>query len=379
MTMISRVIGMTLLASLAMSTLVFAASQNADELSESAATVSESSSEDREDKAELPEVSVTGSLLRSSDMENASPVSTISSEDIDAAGFKTVRDILITASQATGQVDTEMDMVGSTPNGQFVNLRGLGPQYTLVLLNGKRMADYPQAYGFRSTAVSLNSVPVAAIDRIEILSGGASAIYGSDAVAGVINIITKSDYDSHDLRLRAGTATRGGGNSYTLEFSGGKWESNWSTTYALQYQKNDPVMAYQRDFMSSTFRNPAFRDDPSRAPATTAVALVQVDDDGNETYMWPGADGNLSPSTAALNHACSSTNPGYIAYRELADDDQINRCGDPDYNAQRTISNGVDQISGMVSGSYQISPDIEAYYTATASISDDTAYNTTMY
>src|SRR5699024_8631977 len=96
--------------------------------SDSSAGVSKDSSEEREDRVARPEdtITVTGSLIRGSGAEKASPVTSITSEDIEGAGFKTVSDILMTASQSTGHVDTEMDMVGSTPNGQFVNLRGLG-------------------------------------------------------------------------------------------------------------------------------------------------------------------------------------------------------------------------------------------------------------
>lgn len=332
-----------------------------------------------DDTTRLEGVTVTGSNLSRSEVETASPVVTISSDDIKAEGFTTVEDILMTAAQSTGNVDTELDMTGSTPNGKFVNLRGLGPQYTLVLLNGKRMADYPQAYDFRSTAVSLSSIPVGAIDRIEILSGGASAIYGSDAVAGVINIITKSNYDGNELHLRGGTTTRGGGQSYTLQFTGGKTEDKWNVTYAFQYQRKKPIMAFQRDFMDTTYNNPAFRDDPSKAPASEAVRLVQVEDDGTESYLWPDKNGNLVNSTNAMRYACNHTNPNYRLYRSSKDMSTVDRCGDVSYAAQRTIRNGKNQLSGLISGNYSISDETKAYYTIMASRSKDSANNTTMF
>lgn len=354
----------------------FGISQTTDDIQSSESGQEKTSADDT---TELDAVTVTGSHLSRTEVETASPVVRISAEDIKAEGFSTVEDILITAAQATGNVDTEMDMTGSTPNGKFVNLRGLGPQYTLVLLNGKRMADYPQAYDFRSTAVSLSSIPVGAIDRIEILSGGASAIYGSDAVAGVINIITKSDYNDHELHLRGGTTTRGGGNAYTVQFSGGKSVDDWNVTYALQYQRRMPVMAYQRGFMDTTYKNPEFRDDPSRAPASLAARLVQVDGDGTEHYLWPDAQGNLSGSLGALRHACRNLSPDYVLYRSSVDVSRVDRCGDVSYQAQRTIQNGSNQLSGLMSGRYRFSNDVQAYYTAMASRSKDTAYNTTMF
>ena len=106
----------------------------------------------------------------------------------------------------------------------------MGPGYTLVLINGRRMADYPLSYRGSSNAVSTSSIPAGAVERIEVLSGGASAIYGSDAVAGVVNIITKEHYEGDQIRLKAGTTQQGGGDNVTFQWTGGRSGEKWSAT-----------------------------------------------------------------------------------------------------------------------------------------------------
>src|SRR3546814_626173 len=172
-------------------------------------------------------------------------------EDLEQPGFSTVYDALNTLTQFTGSIQNELTQNGFTPNASFLNLRGLGPGYQLILINGRRAADYPLPYNSQSNAVNLNAIPAAAIERIEILSGGASAIYGSDAVAGVVNIIMKSNYEGDLITLRGGTTTRGGGDTGRAQWVGGKAGSNWSLTYAFEYLAREEIYASQRPCLAS--------------------------------------------------------------------------------------------------------------------------------
>ncbi|MBM7093443.1 TonB-dependent receptor plug domain-containing protein, partial [Streptomyces sp. S12] len=142
------------------------------------------------------------------------------------------------------------------PNGSPVNLRGLGPGRTLLLINGRRAADYPFPYNGQSNFQNFGNIPSAAVDRIEILSGGASAIYGSDAVAGVINVVLKTNFNGDKLTVRGGTTTTGGGDFGDVQWVGGRSGDNWSVTYALEYFADEPVWAFQRSFMDSADDNP---------------------------------------------------------------------------------------------------------------------------
>ena len=143
----------------------------------------------------LDKVTVTGSRIKRSQVEGPAPVTVITAADIERQGFATVFDALNSLTQNTASIQNELNQNGFTPNASFLNLRGLGPGYQLVLINGRRAADYPLPYNSQSNAVNLANIPAAALERVEVLTGGASAIYGSDAVAGVVNLIMKTNFE----------------------------------------------------------------------------------------------------------------------------------------------------------------------------------------
>lgn len=209
----------------------------------------------------LDKVTVTGSRIKRVDIEGPTPVTVVTAEDIQAQGFNTVYEALNTLTQNDiGRLQNELTAGSFTQGAQFVSLRGLSPSYQLVLINGRRVADYPHPYNGQSNAINVGSIPAAAVERIEVLTGGASAIYGSDAVAGVINIILKTNYEGDLVTLRGGTTTEGGGDSGRVQWVGGKTGERWGVNYAFEYLHRDTIWASQRDFMDS------YRDDPSVDP-----------------------------------------------------------------------------------------------------------------
>jgi len=160
-----------------------------------------------EETAKVERIEVTGSRIQRQDMETASPVTVIDAAAIKAEGFTSVDQML--------QVQTSMAgaAVGSTTNNGAdgvaqVDLRGMGSQRTLVLLNGRRMVNSGSG---ADSSVDLNSIPVAMIARVEILKDGASAVYGSDAIAGVVNIITKKDFEGFQLDFNGSGTDKGDG------------------------------------------------------------------------------------------------------------------------------------------------------------------------
>ncbi len=160
--------------------------------------------------AQLERITITGSSIKRVESETALPVSVITRDQIVKSGATNVEDILrrIGANSAL-QSDTTQ---GAGYAQSFANLRGLGPNSTLVLLNGRRMANFAFGSIGGNSSVDLNSIPFAAIERIEVLRDGASAVYGTDAVGGVINFITRKDYDKGELTLKYGdTEERIGG------------------------------------------------------------------------------------------------------------------------------------------------------------------------
>ena len=241
-----------------------------------------------DEAVDLNRIIVTGSRIKKTDLEGASPVFVITSEDMQEQGFVTVYDALSSITQATGTVQTEQFTNQFTAAAPGINLRGLGPGRTLILLNGRRFADYPFPFNGQSNFVNLQRIPTAAVDRIDVLSGGASAIYGSDAVAGVINIITKTSYDGHTISATAGTTTEGGGDSVRVQMVGGFGGDRWDLVYALEYLDRDPIFAYDRDYLDE------FTDFPAGLQANTRSLLYigdafgfDLDGDGY-TYQDPG-------------------------------------------------------------------------------------------
>ena len=146
---------------------------------------------------QLETLQVTGSRIPRAQIEGPAPITVVTAEQIQAAGFTSVPDVLRSLSQNSGSVQGQQNTTSaqSTPGAQAVDLRGLGPNHTLVLINGRRIADFPLPLNGRSNFTDIGNIPLGMIDRIEVLTGSASAVYGSDAMAGVINFILKKSTD----------------------------------------------------------------------------------------------------------------------------------------------------------------------------------------
>ncbi|WP_133480150.1 TonB-dependent receptor domain-containing protein [Cognatilysobacter segetis] len=282
-----------------------------------ATTTTTDESKDAAKKTELDRVTVVGSRIKRSETEGPAPVTVITRADIDREGFQTVGDMLQTLTQNTTSSFTgDLAITGFTPNAQVVNLRNLGPGYTLTLINGRRPAQYPQPYNRDNNVVNIKAIPSSIIERVEVLTGGASAIYGSDAIAGVVNIVTRKNFDGNFVRGTVGTTTDGGGDSVNLEYTGGRTGDRWSAVYAFQYGANEPVFASQRDFLSDT------RNGPLGANLTNpALSLIAIRQSGTSSQIgrnayYPGQDvcdrfGYTTRTTAARGTYCGSfTQPG---------------------------------------------------------------------
>lgn len=144
-----------------------------------------------QEAAKPQRVEITGSNIKRAQVETASPIQTMTRQEIIQTGASNVRELLDTVT-ASASALSDVDGSNSFASGASgVNLRDLGKSSTLVLVNGRRVANYGFADGAQENFTNIDAIPTDIIDRIEILKDGASAIYGSDAVAGVINIITK--------------------------------------------------------------------------------------------------------------------------------------------------------------------------------------------
>ena len=173
--------------------------------------------------------------------------------------FLTVQDALDSLTQNTGGSVSQSFVFGFTPGASAVNLRGFGSGRTLTLIDGRRIPVYPLGISGTIQFFDLASIPTAIIDRIEILTDGASAIYGSDAIGGVINIITRKDFDGLESRIRLGDTDEGGYETRQYKVGGGASTATTSAYLTLQFQQNEELMANQRDYAASDIADPLGR------------------------------------------------------------------------------------------------------------------------
>ena len=199
---------------------------------------------------EMEKISVTGSRIKRADFEGVAPVTVITAEDIENSGLSSIAEVLQSSvANNGGSLNGESD--GFTDSASSVNLRGMGANRTLILINGRRQASFPSAAGGTSNFVDVSDIPTAAVDRIEILTGGASAIYGSDAVGGVVNIILKKHYEGAKVAAKYSDTTQGGGAQSDLSYLQGINTENSQTLIMLEYRKSEAIQTYQRDSLYS--------------------------------------------------------------------------------------------------------------------------------
>jgi len=175
----------------------------------------------------LEAFTVTGSNIRRIDQESTLPVSVLDFDDLDVRAAPTAAELLQLLPNGGVLSLSETNVLGADARGDntSLNLRGIGSGNTLVLVNGRRLAPHPISQaegGVPSLAVNVNQLPTAAIKRVEVLRDGASAIYGADAAAGVVNTILRRDYDGYDGSLRGSLTSGGGAEDWRATVSGGE-------------------------------------------------------------------------------------------------------------------------------------------------------------
>ncbi|RVU40109.1 TonB-dependent receptor [Rheinheimera riviphila] len=195
-----------------------------------------------EEKA-VERMQVTGSHIKRTDLEGPSPVTIIDREMIDKSGFDNLQQLLERLpTTGSGTFSTRGNSQDSTANGAAaISLRGFGADATLVLINGRRVATSAFAEGIVNSFVDINSIPVAAIERVDILKDGASAIYGSDAVAGVVNVVLRKDYTGTDVSLGYGQTTGPGYDETTFSTVWGTGDDKSNATLILDYFNNGQI------------------------------------------------------------------------------------------------------------------------------------------
>ena len=206
----------------------------------------------------LEKVVVTGSKIKKAQIEGPLPLLVITKEDIDNSGFRNVTEALQSIPSANQYTQNESLNNSFTPNANELDLRNLGPGRVLYLINGRRTADYPLPYNNAGNINNIGIVPSGLVDRIEILSQGASAIYGSDAVTGVVNVITVKGKDFQELDVDFLETQYESKNQYSISYTAGGFFGNSSWTVGLDYSHVDPMTYADRPGHDSFVNSPNY-------------------------------------------------------------------------------------------------------------------------
>lgn len=262
----------------------------------------------QETPQKLERVEITGSSIKRIDAEAAVPVQVLTKEDIQRTGASNVEQLLqtVSAMSSSGGL-TASSVSGATTGGiSAISLRGLTSLRTLVLVNGRRIAPYGIGFTGDSVSVDVNSIPLAALERVEILKDGASAIYGSDAIAGVVNFILRKDYQGAEISGTYGDTTDGGAKVQRIT---GTWgmgnlaSDRYNFMVMGSFQKEDALFGRDRDFAKSGINVGALNDITSgnTFPANIAAADGSFGSRNPTNPTCPGPYATLDPllSTAA--------------------------------------------------------------------------------
>jgi iron complex outermembrane receptor protein len=259
------------------------------------------------------EIVVTGTRIRRKDLTTPAPVTVINRDAIIASGKVNLGDFLQALPEQGNALNTQVNNGGT--GATRVDLRGLGNLRTLVLVNGRRMVF--TGTGLQTgSGVDLNTIPTAAIERIEVLKDGASAVYGSDAIGGVINVITKKGFSDSEVNAYAGSTTRGDGEIFDVNFTTGTGGERGSVLFSAGFTDQRKVMAGERDF--SRFQlaydfatGDVFRVGSTRAPGGRVFDAGLFEGTGNALWQSLLATGGTS-------FIYDPTNPASIGgYREF--------------------------------------------------------------
>ncbi|PZQ29894.1 MAG: TonB-dependent receptor [Stenotrophomonas acidaminiphila] len=307
---------------------------------------------------------VTGSRIPRAQIEGPAPITVVTAEEIQANGFTTVADVLRSLTQNGGETQSQQSSSGAdfSPGAQQVDLRGLGPNHTLVLVNGRRIADFPLPFKGRSNFTDISSIPIGMVDRIEVLTGSASAIYGSDAISGVVNFILKKRADGTVVDFRLGTTSEGGGESFNASLVSGFERGRLSGVYSLDMQAQNPLWAYEREIQDSTQDAPTSR--------TRIARRGYLRTDWWDDYIDPGEA--TCQSLAGQNHGTTryASRPGYGYY-----------CGSDEAIGYGTIISKREGLNGFASLSYAFDngsewfADVQAGYHTVELFRDVTAWS----
>lgn len=299
--------------------------------------------------AALNEIIVTGSRIRRVDAETASPVQIVTAEAIQQTGVATIGELIQKLPSIGGAATNPAVNNGGGDGASNVELRGLDVKRTLVLLNGRRYG----ALGNLSSAVDINSIPVSMIERVEVLKQGAGAVYGSDAIGGVVNFITKKSMEGAEVSVDYGTSSEHDGDRRGISLSFGASNDTSNLILGFNYNKQEEIGAGDRDFSKNAiyFYGSVFEGGSSRTPR----GRIYID-----TASAAGAGLNAQyPGCTSITREQGTTGSTLGDYRCYVGSGTPN----DSYNYQplNLILTPTERASVFALGTHEITDDVEMY------------------
>lgn len=271
----------------------------------------------------LQAVVVTGSLIPQTEVETATPVVTITAQDLKVRGFTTVAEALQQSSFATGSVQGSQASASFTQGAQTLSMFGLPVGFVKYLIDGRPMGNFPGLYNGSDVFNNLSGIPMDMVDHIDVLPGGQSSLYGSDAIAGVINIVLKKHVDAPAVDVRYGWHTGGGGVDKRISFADGFSAGKLNVLVGAQFEKTQPIWGYDRSltkqyFTQGTSAATASRDFLVYSPFSGQYYFEDPNNCSNVTGLFGGTEG-LRTRSGGRTYCGSFYSPGY---KTITNDDK---------------------------------------------------------
>lgn len=295
----------------------------------------------------LEAVTVTGSLIPQTQIETAQPVITITADQMKARGFTTVAEALKQASFATGSVQGQQDTNSFTTGAETLSMFGLPVGFTKYLIDGRPMGNFPGLYNGSDTFNSISGIPMDMIDHIDILPGGQSSLYGSDAIAGVINIVLKKHVDAPTIDVRYGWHSGGGGADRRISFADSFTVGKWNSLVGGQFEDASPMWTDERSLTKQFFTEGTTPPTASRDYLITTVFSADGTAPGYQ-FLDPNNCANVSSEWNGTE--TKQFRPGHGYY-----------CGSQYTPGAATIMNGAKTANFYTHNTFDVNDNLQLY------------------
>lgn len=298
---------------------------------------------DKINTKKLEAVTVTGSLIPQTEVETFTPTTTISSQELKARGFASVADALQQMTFSTGSIQNSQTTNSFTPGAKTLSLFGLPVGYVKYLIDGRPMASFSALYNSTDVFTNLNTIPTDLVDHIDILPGGQSTLYGSDAIAGVVNIVMKKKVDAPIIDVRYGWNQQGGGASRHISFADSFNLGKFNLLVGAQFENTQPVWSKDRSLTSHFFEN-------GTSPATAGRDYLIYNSEATNSYLM------MDPNR------CSLTTSQFNGTEGLRRRDRFGEyCGSFYSPGQSTLSNDSKTANVYTHATFDVNDSLQLY------------------